>query len=370
LARKVATVLAVIALPIAAASLGVVWASPGRARLIWAEYITGVPVLDCPSEVTFEEQELGVPFVAHFRIANQGRAALVVDEVPSDCACTGLWLDRDDPPQRLKDVTLAPGESLPVRTNLRAYGRPGEPYRVCLTLSTSDPYRREFPVCINVGLLRGGLAWQPQSVVFGAVRAGERPKECVDVVDWAKLPRQIERVESSHPDKFQVKLVPCTVPSLANGTASPVGRVEVTICTDEAGPVEGSVLVYIAGDKRPPDSIPVFGNIINEIYDSPSTMMLPYRTTDGWQHEVKCLVKWRDRATPLQLQVIQTPPGIEIDIEGHNASAARTVRIRARPDFTRQQSSPEGPRVILHAFDGDRIIPVTITVLAPPPGGP
>src|SRR5437773_2695342 len=80
---------------IVALGLGGYLAVKGTARLTPAPALSPDPVLDCPDVVDVGEHELYSLAVGRFTVANRGGRELILNNIRTSCACSGLDQEKD-----------------------------------------------------------------------------------------------------------------------------------------------------------------------------------------------------------------------------------------------------------------------------------
>lgn len=336
---------------------------PAYFQQVWSQAVLGAPKMLCPSEVVLGELELGSRAVAKFTMTNGGRQPVEIAEVATTCACNGLELDRVGPTQRLTTITLAQGESLAVRSSFVVRGRTGEPAETEFILRTNDPQSPVQKVTIKISRVTGGTNCKPTSVVIGPVGPASGKLCYVDLFDGGAVGRKIASVESSMPHLFTTKFLPLIgSPDCKDGMCR-LGQVEVRAIAETSGHFKGSVLVFLAGENREPDQIPVVGTVVRTIDPHPNRVVLPVRTGMGWSKEVVSLVRHRD-GQPFELKVEETPPGWTATIDnGEQTGSVKRVVIRISESGANMPPQPSNGRILLKATMGDEEHWVNIAAL-------
>ena len=195
--------------------------------------------------------------------------------------------------------------------------------------------------------VRGGVFADPNSVIFGTIPRGSNRGVIVRLYDNGVSGRQIERVRSLAPERFEARLLPPAEggdQEVHETAGRLIGQVEVVARTERAGPLEGYVEVTLAGDKRSPSLIPVTGGVASTVVCSPSTLLLPYTVGNRLVYSGQVLLTSRD-GEPFQAEVEAVPDGL-----------SATVRpVAGRPDQYRLQISCSAVPVTSHGTRESRV---------------
>jgi hypothetical protein len=149
-----------ILIPVSAA-LATIELRSGRRHL--AEWLTWGPVADFPSVVDAGEQQSLKTFQVGLTIGNRGSADLVIDNLHSDCSCSGLGREKDGEFVGLASLHLAPGERADLQIRAIVKGFQGESRRHAITFDTNDPARRAGRIELLVSKILSGLPFtRPQ----------------------------------------------------------------------------------------------------------------------------------------------------------------------------------------------------------------
>jgi len=301
------------------------------------------PILDCPQVIEFGERELGEVALARFTVANRGGTELVIDEVQSNCACSGLEREQNGKLIRVERLRLKPRESMQLIMRLLVQGTPGSSVTNGVQFHTSDPANPDQWIEASVSRVRAGAATRPTSVVFGSLSAGSTVQQVMDVFDSAIQRRAINRVVSLNPDRATVRLIPTegNTSALTKDTLGElIGRIEVTACTDQPGSLDTEIEIYLTGDRRPPTAVPVTGRVTGPVEVSPSLLVLPRASEAGPVYSAKCRFRNNEGKTVI-VSVGKLPEGLSAQIEDNNGSASeRIVEIEWDPQAKLQIGPP------------------------------
>jgi hypothetical protein len=327
---------------------GSYFAVTGQLRRAWSWGVKSDPLIEYPARLDLGKHEIGEVAVAHFIIANRGGAELVVDEIHSNCSCTGMEREQDGHYGRVESLRLKAGEQadLVMRVSVRGVPIGAEMINV-VEFQTNDPTQPVGRIEALVHSVSGGVSATPQSLVFGTVPLGTSIRPIVDVHDNALTPRTIERVTSTNPDRVSVRLRPDpgSVPSPgADPARIVIGRIEVVVDTATAGDVDEKIQIHLTGEARKPDAITILGKIAAPLEVSPSFLALPRASTKGPIFEGMCVCR-STIGQPVAVTVDSAPPGLTVEVLDEGKEARR---VRIRWDPKKSNGAAAGPRAVIH----------------------
>lgn len=300
---------------------------------LWA-IIRGTPVLECPAVVELGDRELGEVAVARLTIANRGARELVIDEMQSNCACSGLEREQEGKFIRLSSLRLAPNEQAELIMRVLVQGSPGSPSQSRVAFRTNDPARPSAAIDTFVSKVKAGVNTVPTSVIFGTLSAESDACIVLDVFDSAIPARSIERVAALHPDRASVRLLPLAgnLPGAnRDELGALIGRLEITATTNSEGPLENDVEIYLTGERRPPTLIPVSGRVAGPVEISPSMLVLPRSSGAGKVFFGQCVCR-STAGQPLALTVASVPSGLVAQVEAIEGNPSeQIIRIEWNP---------------------------------------
>src|SRR5206468_3405163 len=136
--------------------------------------------------------------------------------------------------------------------------------------------------------------------------------QIVNLYDDGKAGRQVDRVRSTNPARFQARLLPLAeheVNQHSDRAGKLIARAEVVPFTEETGPIEGNLEVVLANESRAPDVVPVGGEVVRHVDCRPSTLVLPRHVGERLVYSGQLLVFSRDKQ-PIHVRIESTPPGV------------------------------------------------------------
>lgn len=311
----------------------------GHLRQAWSQLVKTRPVIEYPVRIDLGEHEIGDQAVARFRIANRGGGELVIDEIRTNCSCTGMERERDGEFGRVESLRLQAGEETELAMRISVRGVPvGAEMINVVQFRTNDPDHPEGRIEAVVRRVSGGVAAVPNPIVFGTVPAGTQVVHVIEVWDSALTPRVIDRVTSTNPDRVTAKLVPVTDQpgdASAQSVGTLIGRIEVAVDTHSPGAVDESVQIYLKDESRKPDAISVIGRVAAPVEVSPALLVLPRASADRVLFEGTCVCRSRD-GTALSLTVDRVPPELTVELLD-DGQATRRIRITWHPEADKKQ---------------------------------
>jgi hypothetical protein len=335
-------------------------------RLPWAPIVSLNPVVAYPAKLDLGEHEIGDLAVSRFTIANRGNGELVIDQIRTNCSCTGMEREQDNEFVQVKSLRLRGGEqaNLVMRVSVRGVPVGAEMLNV-VEFQTNDPSQPTGRIEAIVRRVSGGVVASPESVVFGTVPVGATVRKLIDIRDNALLPRLIERVTSTMPERVTVRLQPVRDgPREANPPpeGAVVARLEVNVETAAPGEVDAVVQVYLAGEARTRDAVTVVGRVAAPIEISPGLLILPRASSSGPVYSATCICR-STAGEPLVVIVDSVPPGLTADVLAQDCPKLRSVRVTWDPSQGKVPTGRERQVIRLRAKAGDNEVVLELPVL-------
>lgn len=305
----------------------------------WAEWTCTAPVAEIPTKIDLGERELGDTAVARLVVQNRGGGELLINQIRTNCSCTGLEQEENGRYKHIEILHLGPKERSELVVRLSVRGRIGTPMGTTILMRTNDPSLPEARVEIVVTKIKGGVSTVPTVVLLGTVPVGNEARQIIDVYDKSGQNRSVSRVVSSNPDRIRARLLPPESgepnSSENNSMGPPVARIEVTAGTTDPGPIEGQIAIHLADDNRPPTVVPVSGRAAEVAEASPREIVLPRSSKSGDVYFADCLCR-NPFGEPLTLTLESAPPGLSVRISfAENNPSVKLVRIGWDPHLSR-----------------------------------
>jgi hypothetical protein len=230
------------------------------------------------------ERERGEIVLCHFQVGNSGGSPLILDRFQTSCSCAGVERRVDGRYVIPESVTLEPGQQLELSVRVSVGAPQGERQRVGVVFQSNDPVRPTHAIEVLVPRVKGGVYAQPKAVILGSVPLGEPAKRILELYDTGRPGRKIATVRSTYPDRFDVRLIPLgkdEPPRRHASAGNLIARLEVTAHTERSGPLDGDVEIVLANEERPPDHIPVVGDVVPSVICRPERLVLHGRRAQG-----------------------------------------------------------------------------------------
>jgi len=242
------------------------------------------PSIEYPSHIDLGEHELGDQAVGRFTIANRGGSDLFLDQVHTNCSCSGLERETNGQYAFVDKLRLHPGQSadLVMRVSVRG-GPAGEKMVNVVTFRTNDPSVPLGRIEAVVSRVSGGVFASPPVVAFGAVPVGAEVRRFINVLDKAKKLRSVGKVTTVD-SRLDVRLLPAE-------DQSSIARLEIVVKTDTPGEVNATVQIHLAGENREPDVVSVVGRVVAPLEVIPSALFLPRQSSSGPVYTADCLLR-------------------------------------------------------------------------------
>src|SRR5262249_27681057 len=127
------------------------------------------PMIDYPAKVDLGECEMGDQVVGRFTIANRGGGELIVDQIRTNCSCSGMEQEKDGRFFRIDSLRLNAGEQADLVMRVAVRGVPvGTEMLNIVEFQTNDPTHPTGRMEVVVRRVWGGVSTNPPSVIFGA----------------------------------------------------------------------------------------------------------------------------------------------------------------------------------------------------------
>jgi hypothetical protein len=300
----------------------------------WFGSVHRGPVQDHPAKLELGEHEEGEEVIVPFTIANRGGGSLAIDDVRSDCSCTGMERIQDGRYVRIESLTLNAGEEarLYVRVSVRGAPAGGEMVNR-VGFRSNDPSQPLGHITAVVSRVSRGVSTTPGSVVFGTVPVGHPLRQVLDVRDTAMPPRSIERVSSTRPARVSVRFLPGPkkpTETEPHEDGQLIGQIEIAVDTGNPGEVNEAVHVHLAGEQRKPASVVVIGNVAAPIEVSPSFLVLPRASRAGPLYDATCVCR-SNHGIPIEVSLLSVPEGLKAEIIDKGSPHLRLIRIACDP---------------------------------------
>lgn len=323
------------------------------------------PSIEYPAKLDLGSHEIGDQAIAHFTIANRGGGELVLDEIQSNCSCTGMEREQDGHFGHVNSLRLKAGEQTDLVMRVAVRGVPvGAEMINVVDFRTNDPSQPKGHIEAIVRCTSGGVSATPRSIVFGTVPLGAKVRNIVEVYDNALTPRKIDRVTSTQSDRVIARLLPATersVPSPSDPARVLIGRIEIVVSTELAGEVDGGVQIHLANVQKKPDAITVIGKVAAPIEISPTLLVLPRASTKGPIYEGTCVCRSTSEQ-PLSVTLKSVPPGLTVEVLDEG-KAVRRVRIKGDPKQMKIPAEGQRETIRLRAKAGEHNALLEVQIL-------
>jgi hypothetical protein len=308
----------------------------------WFSPAEGDPVLAYPARLDLGEREAGEEVIVPFTIANRGRGPLTIDDISTNCSCTGMERIQDGHYVRIESLTLNAGEEARLFMRVSVRGAPAGAAMVNLVgFHSNDPSQPIGRIEAVVSRVSRGVSTNPSSIVFGTVPVRRPVRHLLDVRDTAVPPRSIERVASTNPSRVSVRVLPGTknlIESEPHEDGPLIGQLEVAVDTAIPGEVNEAVHVHLAGGRRDPDSVAVIGKVAAPIEVSPTVLVLPRASTNGPLYNARCICR-STNGEALEVSLDCVPDGLKAEVLDKGSPQQRTIRVSCD---TRHEDRPHG----------------------------
>jgi hypothetical protein len=339
---------------------------------LWRVLFTQQPVLEMTSQLNLGKREHGQIVVARFLVANRGNGKLVLDEIRTSCACTGLERELDGQDLRVETLELWPGERAELRLRIGVRGRIGRAEHDSVYFRTNDPRHPEATFIAVIEEVTGGVWTSPANVNWGTVSLGAASSQQLEVYDSSSKPKTIKRVESTNPDAIAVRWVPAASSmrlALNANRATSLGRIELTANTKRPRSLSCRIKISLDDETRVPDLIDVTGRVAAIVEAVPAQLVLPRASSSGPLFFATCLCK-STLGKRLALTFDEGSPGIRASITplANNPSSAM-VRIDWNPAATSENNlgKPAFARFRAKAGEQEINLEIPLRLVARPP---
>jgi hypothetical protein len=277
------------------------------------------PAVSYPTDLSLGDHEAGERLSVPFAIANKGSGELIIDQVGSNCSCTGMEIEEHGVFRRVEVLRIPPAESreLVMRISVRS-ALLGREMISIVRFRTNDPLHPNGRITATVQRVIGGLSVTPGGVLVGSITVGQAVRRIITVRDRSPVPRVIERVSSTQRDRVSVRLLPenhLAVTDELPADGKIIGRIEVTVNSMSPGPINSEVQIELRREPLVPhiaiDSVVVAGHVVSPIEAMPSLIALPRAGESGLVFEVEVLVR--------------STLGLPVSVDGNGASGAFSV---------------------------------------------
>ncbi|WP_390888669.1 DUF1573 domain-containing protein [Frigoriglobus tundricola] len=326
------------------------------------------PIIQCPSEVEMGEHELGETAENRFTLRNAGSKPLKIFNVRTNCSCSGLERVEDAKYSRLESTELAPGQTIDLAIRVGVKGGLGRAVKNQIAFETNDPAYPEFVITATINKVTSGICASPTSVLLDTLVVGQRAAADVDLFDYMVPPRRIERVECVGAEGMTAKLLPAQAAAPAGAGDNdavdvPVGRVHIEFEARKVGPIEGMLLIYVVGETKAPNGIPVVGRVTQPVQVTPDTLVLPVVTAAGPRYisEVQCRAAAN---TPIEVTVSQKVDGLVVVATPTNETRlVWTVTVSDNSPADRRSAKTARRVVTLTVREGQKSFDIQLPVI-------
>ncbi len=326
-------------------------AASGQFQRICPSIFLNAPVVEYPATLDLGDHEEGDQVITHYKIANRGGRELVIDNIRTNCSCTGIEREQEGHYLRFESLRLKPGEEeyLVMRISVRGVPAGAQMVNV-IEFATNDPTEPTGRIEALVRYVYRGVTCDPPRIIFGTVPSGYKVKQIIDVRDTAVPPRVIQQLNSSQPNRLCARLIPFDG-SLNKGQAredgTVIGRMEVTVNTGNPGDLDASIDIHVSGERKRPTPLPVIGRIVPPIEMTPSLVILPRKSGAGLLYEGESVFRTTN-GKALKLAVDHVPPNLSVNVEEGENESTRIVRVRwqAKQKKTEANGQRQGIRLI------------------------
>jgi hypothetical protein len=325
-------------------------------RYAWDNW-TGVPMLDCPRHLDLGEQKRGDVVIGRFQIKNLGTDVLQVGNFQTSCSCAGVEQEIDGKLFRLKSLSLAPGQAVPLVVRLGIGVRPGESQHVQVLFASNDPNHPHWLIDVLVSRVTGGFFPDPSAAIFGPLSLGQESTRIIDLYDNGTPGRKVEKIHTAHPERFTAALLPLSDKDKqrVHPTAGKLfARIELTPRTERPGPIDGELQVSVANETYI-ERIPVIGEIVGAAECRPAALVLPRRVQGRFVRSGQVLI-WNRHEKPIEVAVDFAPPDIIANVRavaGHPNQRLLQLEWRPAEKPNGQPLSQERIRLRIHCDGQD-----------------
>jgi hypothetical protein len=237
-------------------------------------------------------------------IANPGTGELVIDQIKTSCACTGLEQLGDGGWARADSVKVPAYGRAELLIRVTVQGRPEGEMRNAIRFRTNAAACPEGRIETVVPRVVGGVTTYPAAASFGVITLGTATRQVLDVYDDCPEPRAVASVTPSDPGRFSARMLPAQadIPAPEGRPGVCIGRLVVTAETSRPGPLDGKIEILLTGGKRVVSSVQVAGSVSPPAVFSPSVVVLPRAGSRGMVYSCECECRSLDGA-PLELSL-------------------------------------------------------------------
>jgi hypothetical protein len=322
--------------------------------------------LGFPAVLTLDNHEIGDLVVAPFVIQNRGSEDLVINDIRTNCSCTGMELEEQGKFSRIESLRVRPGEQAKVVMRISVRGVPaGGEMRNVVYFRTNDPSQPEASITAIIPRVSAGVHTIPRAIVFGNVQIGQTVRTVADVLDTAKPPRIIQAVTTTDPDTVTARLLP--VEAAAQETTSlqhetVIARVEVLVNTTKAREVDAAIEFHLEGSTRRPDTLPISGKILALVEVAPALLALPRESAEGLLYSASVLCK-SNTGAPIRVIAESVPEGLELKGDDRLEKGVAVFHVTLDPNRRTELAKAGLQRIVLRATVGEKEQLLQIPVL-------
>lgn len=288
------------------------------------------PVLAYQSSYDLGPQEFATTAIGRMILANEGNGELVIGPFKTSCSCAAVEVERGGTINRINELRIPPHSRSEILVRITIGGRPGSNQQVLVLFASNDPARPEGVIELSIPHIRGSVYSEPSAVVFGEIERGPANVREVFVYDNGVKSRKIESVLASHPERFEVELVPpqpgVHEPQYHESAGRMIAVAKVRPKAGYVGPLDGYFEVVVASEARSPDRVDVIGRILGPYTCTPDALSLPRFVAGKPSYQGELLIARRD-GKPITVTADGLPKGVTAKVEpdANDPARARVV---------------------------------------------
>ena len=270
------------------------------------------PKISYPAEILYETREIGDVITRKFFIQNQGFSELVINDIRSNCSCTGLETREGSEFFRASEIRIKGGQKSEVQLRVSVRGAPPESRLINkIYFKTNDPVHSEGQINIIVNRVTAGVYSVPETLVINSVVSDKKIIKTIEIMDDAIKPRSIEGISISDNKKLTVSLFKNSgeIITAPNKGASTIGQIVVTNDASSPGPINATIKISISGRENKENYVRVIGNIDSYFEISPKALILPRQSPTGPVYRTRCICR-NNENSPIEAAVKKLPKGI------------------------------------------------------------